>query len=263
MFFMFKSNKLLVNNINILKGYNNMSIENFGLGRVEKEDVRDLNYPLSAWLPEKTFIDQKNWWNNGWWGNQGKTSCCVIYSWSHWIEDGPVIQDDIPNRSKPMLDISKFYHKCQLNDNIPGENYNGTTVRAGAKILQKLGIIQEYRWAASIDDMIKCLLTIGPMVVGTRWYSNMFHPSHEGIITTTGSFAGGHAYLINGVNINKNLFRIKNSWGKSWGIEGQAFISFDDFDKLLKSGGEACMALENKITSVPNIDSISNIPNSL
>lgn len=236
---------------------------NYGLGRIEKYDPRDANYPLSAWLPEETFIDEKYWWNGGWWGNQGRTSECVIYSWSHWIEDGPVVQDELRQNEKPLFNVNIFYHKCQLNDNISGTNYNGTTVRAAAKILQKLGVIKEYRWTTSVEEMAKCLLTIGPMVVGTRWYFDMFKPDHKGVIKPTGAPAGGHAYLINGVDYKNKLFRIKNSWGREWGKDGQAFISFNDFQKLLNKGGEACMAVENKLTTIPDINTIPDTPNSL
>jgi len=35
--------------------------------------------------------------------------------------------------------------------------------------------------------------------------------------------------------------------GNSWGKNGRAYISFEDFDKLLKDYGEACMAFEKRL----------------
>lgn len=227
-----------------------------GLGHIESVDARDALYPLADILPEKPFITQKMWWDNGWWGDQGNTSLCTIYSWSHWLEDGPMIQDELGNRDKPLFDVQKFYHKAQLNDGIPGTNYNGSTIRAVAKILKELNVISEYRWAASVDDISTCLLTLGPVVVGTRWYTAMFTPDNNHIVKPIGGMAGGHAYLLNGVDTDKKLFRIKNSWGRSWGQDGHAFISFDDFATLLTNGGQACMAIANKLTKLPDLDSV-------
>ena len=61
-------------------------------------------------------------------------------------------------------------------------------------------------------------MNLGPVVVGTYWYSSMFYPDRNGLIKINGGIAGGHAYVINGVDKTKKLFRIKNSWGQSWGI---------------------------------------------
>lgn len=227
-----------------------------GLGRVEHVDERDKLFPLSATLPEKPFIDSKMWWDNGWWGDQGSTSYCTVFSWSHWMEDGPLIQQEFIDHAKPPFDPNKLYFAFQENDGIPGTGYAGSTVRAGAKVLKKLGVVSEYRWAASTDEMVTCLLTIGPMVVGTKWYSNMFNPDQRGYIKVGGSPAGGHAYLINGVDTVKGIFRIKNSWGKKWGDNGHAYISIEDFAKLLADGGEACMAVANRLTTMPDVESI-------
>jgi hypothetical protein len=228
-----------------------------GLGHIALEDPRDKLYPLAAILPPVPFITQKMWWDNGWWGDQGNTSMCTVYSWSHWLEDGPMIQDSLPtNQEKPLYDVTQLYHKAQLNDGIPGSSYNGSTVRAVAKILKGLGILKEYLWAASIEDIATCLLTLGPVVVGTPWMTDMFKPDPDTfIVHATGGLAGGHAYLLNGVDYEKKLFRIKNSWGRSWADQGHAYISFDDFAKLFANGGQACMAIANKLTSVPPLTS--------
>ena len=168
-----------------------------------------------------------------------------------------MIQDSLPaNQEKPLYDVTKLYQKAQLNDGIPGTSYNGSTVRAVAKILKGLGILKDIYGLSSIDDISTCLLTLGPVVVGTTWLTDMFNPDPSThIIRATGGTAGGHAYVLNGVDTEKRLFRIKNSWGKSWGDQGHAYISFDDFDKLFSQGGQVCMAIANKLTSLPPLSS--------
>lgn len=230
------------------------------LGRIEVIDERDKNFPVSTILAEAEAEDElpvikrRYWWADGWWGNQGSMPHCVAYAWMHYLEDGPVIQDEVSDsRGKPFYTPLNFYNLCQEHDQWPGENYDGTSVRAGAKILNHLGIVKAYRWAFTIEEVVQTVKYIGPMVVGTRWYSNMSAPSTGGLVTADGTQQGGHAYLINGLDEDLGVLRIKNSWGRQWGKGGYAFITFDDFEKLLRDGGEACIAFENKMADVPNL----------
>ena len=226
------------------------------LGRLESVDERDKLFPVSRVLHTMPNIPHKYWWAEGWWGNQGSTQHCVAYSWQHWLEDGPVIQDAVFGRKQPMYNTTKFYDACQLRDPWQGTNYDGTSIRAGAKILKSLDIITEYRWASDLNDVVNTILTLGPMVVGTRWYKGMFTPNHKGIIKLSGSQQGGHAYLLDGVDRKNRMFRLKNSWGRNWGKKGFAFISFNDFETLLNNGGEACIAFENKMYEVPSLSTL-------
>jgi C1A family cysteine protease len=225
-------------------------------GRIEKYDGRDSLFPVSAILPERDFVKEKYWWADGWWGDQKSTSQCVAYSWIHWLEDGPVVQDGIENRIKPFYDPAKLYKEAQKRDEVKGTNYNGSTVRAGAKILKELNIIKEYRWAFNINDIERALLNIGPVVVGTKWYKDMYKPSPEGFVKLSGGDAGGHAYLLNGVDTDKGIIRFKNSWGRKWGVNGHGYITYADMKTLLERGGDACIAIEAKLTTQPLLENL-------
>jgi len=215
------------------------------LGRFIKPDDRDHQFLISSMLPKKLpGIDYKYWWTNGWWGNQGYKLHCVAFSWIHWLASGPITQKASRKGGVAPYDTEYLYNEAQKIDHWPGEDYDGTSVRAGAKVLQSAGYINGYNWAWDIDTTVNALLTLGPVVVGTWWYYDMFFPNSEGIITPTGNKMGGHAYLLDGVNVKKKLIRIKNSWGREWGKKGFAYISFDDMDKLIKDYGEVCMANE-------------------
>jgi hypothetical protein len=220
--------------------------ENKGIGRGVAIDKRDKNYLIKnssiyTSTPVKT-TGIKYWDDEQWWGNQGSTSECVAYAWTHWLEDGPILQ---PSTPQPIVNPNSIYREAQKIDEWPGENYNGTSVRAGAKVLQSQGFIKNYYWAYDVQTLINTVLNIGPVVVGTNWYNNMFRPNPStGIMSIRGRLVGGHAYIINGVDTTRQLFRIKNSWGKNWGLNGRAFISFRDMQILIRHRGEVCLATE-------------------
>jgi hypothetical protein len=222
-----------------------ISEDNILMGRLFIYDDRDKKYLITDhFKPQLTQsnLRQRYWDDNGWWGNQGNTSHCVGYSWVHWLEDGPIPQPGIA----PIIDPAIIYREAQKIDEWPGEEprYYGTSVRAGAKVLQQYNKIQSYYWAYDLNTLINTVLNIGPVVVGTHWYQGMMVPNRNGLIRISGRVVGGHAYVINGVDTTRRLFRIKNSWGRNWGLQGMAFISFNDMTRLINQRGEICLAIE-------------------
>lgn len=212
-------------------------------------DPRDANFKFSNVVKDRPQISEKNWWSDGWWGDQGISPHCCAYAWLHVIEDGPVIQDRLPNYRSPIIKPEKFYNQCKLIDGLPGK---GTTIRAGAKVAQDLGLVSEYRWAKSIQDVVDALTLFGPVIAGTHWYKDMDRPT-RGVMRASGELISGHAYVLNGVNLITKQFRIKNSSGKNWGDRGYGYISFSDFDKLLRDGGEVVVPFERKLDHFPNL----------
>jgi len=141
-----------------------------------------------------------------------------------------------------------IYHAAQQVDEWPGEDYAGTSVRAGAKVLQSLGHVASYVWAFTAEDVATWLLSgHGTCVAGTAWTSGMMRPNDKGFIAPTGNSVGGHAYLIVGYNRVSGVFRILNSWG-SWGQNGRAWILGEHLDVLIRDDGEAATAIEQQHT---------------
>lgn len=233
-----------------------MSNEQRNFGRIQIIDERDNEYLAKDFLdtlPDIQLVN-KYWYCDGWLGNQNNSPECTAYAWLAYLHDGPVIQENYSQ--KPLYNTTELYNKFRENDGITSSNYRGSTIRGGAKVLKKLGYIKEYRWAKSIEDIVKCLLVFGPVVVGTKWFSEMSKPNPNGFININGIQNGGHAYILNGIDLHKNMIRIKNSWGKQWGVSGHCFIKINDFEKLLKDNGEACIALETKMNYIPDLNSI-------
>lgn len=211
-------------------------------GRLAIKDDRDYKYLIRTHLRPAATTTVKYWNCNGWWGDQGDTPQCVGYAWAHWIEDGPVEHTG----AAPVIPPDVIYSNAQKLDEWPGQDYDGTSVRGAARYLKQTNKVKSYLWAFDLNTLINTVLTKGPVVVGTDWYTDMFYPDNTGLIKVRGLVEGGHAYVINGVDTNKKLFRIKNSWGKSWGKGGLAYISFKDMEFLIKKQGEVCIAVENK-----------------
>ena len=215
-------------------------------GRSYISDDRDKKYLITDKFSELLKMSRPStsryWMDDGWWGDQKNTPQCVGYAWAHWLEDGPVEQSGTP----PIIQPSVIYQNAQKLDEWAGENYDGTSVRGAVKYLKVRNKVSSYYWAYDLQSLITTVLNLGPVVVGTNWYEGMFYPNTKGIIRSTGRLAGGHAYVINGVDTKTKMFRIKNSWGKIWGQKGHAFISFNDMSRLIREDGEICLAKEIK-----------------
>mgnify|MGYP006891290300 CR=1 FL=1 len=77
------------------------------------------------------------------------------------------------------FDTTFLYNEAQKIDQWPGEDYDGTSVRAGAAVLKSKGYISGYNWAWDVETVVNALLTLGPVVVGTWWTYDMFFPNEK------------------------------------------------------------------------------------
>ncbi len=207
-------------------------------GRLHAPDERDARYPMRALLAPEPLRTYRYWNRRGPVGDQGDEPSCVGWAWWHWLRCGPAWPKNVPTPNP--LDI---YHEAQTLDEWPGEDYDGTSVRGGAKAIANL--VTEYRWAQTIEDVIEWVLHRGPVVMGTNWYSGMMNPSDYGDrCEPSGVVVGGHAYCITGCNIKRGIARLLNSWGPGWAGDGAAAIDLEDLERLLREDGEACTAVE-------------------
>lgn len=222
----------------------------YGLGRVPSIDFRDRRHlakvpkKAPAGITNRSWITAKPL-------DQGQTPQCVAYAWEQYLLSSPI-------KNKYYKQPENLYHEAQILDEWPGEDYEGTSVRAGAKVLQQAGYITEYSWAFDADTVITHLLARGPVVMGTNWDFAMFSPFEFGkdkatFIRRGGGNAGGHAYLLKGVNLKRPCWcgelgaaRIINSWGSGWGDGGKVWICLKELDDLIKDFGEAAIAAEIK-----------------
>lgn len=211
---------------------------NYNFGRIPSPfDGRDYN--LRSFIPRANslkIIGSKKW---EFWGeplDQGETPHCVGFSMANFGINEPV--------NTPYLnsDGHLFYYKCKVVDGEPNKE-NGSYIRSAAKVLRNEGVIETYAFAYDIYAIKWWIINKSPMIVGTIWTEEMLNPNADDIITTGGAILGGHAYLLTEWT-EDNYIGIQNSWGKHWGINGKAYISMADFEKIFKYDGEAMTTVE-------------------
>lgn len=208
-----------------------------GLGRRPFPDAKDHAHLMRMALPDVVPPRPKSKaWRIWWYGSQGQTSQCVGFAWHALLRAKPMLQRD------PAPDF--IYHEAQKVDEWEGEDYDGTSVRAGAKVLQAAGKLVSYSWAFDVETVLNWIAFKGPVVLGTTWFEGMDHPDENGIVLPTGAERGGHAYTALTTNEKLRLVGCQQSWPKPWGKNGRFFIRYEDLDQLIQNGGEACTPTE-------------------
>ncbi len=185
--------------------------------------------------------------------DQGNTGTCVAHGWVGWSEGAPLMIKRVAEMD-PFLLYDRIVKVDEWDDNDNDvDRQFGTSVRAGAKVLQEEGHIKEYRWAESADDVRSWHLAgFGTVVLGIDWKTGMLETDSKGFLHATGVVEGGHCVKTTGWSDTiapGGAVRIQNSWNKGWGQKGRAWILRDDLDELIHNQGEACAALEKKIAA--------------
>lgn len=229
-------------------------VKQYGLGRKIQFDEKSRDFPIMELVAGT--VPRSYTWSAPVHLDQGEDPACVGFSWSGELLSRPVVVKGITNATALAL-----YKAAQKLDDQPGEDYEGTTVLAGAKAVKAEGHMAEYRWSFGMLDLILALGHAGPGVLGINWYNDMFTPDSKGFITPTGSLAGGHAILVSGVHIvkasgkklahdittvdlEKSYIRLHNSWGDSWAKGGDAYMTLNNLQKLLDNQGEFCIPVQ-------------------
>ncbi|MCP4337484.1 MAG: alpha/beta hydrolase [Desulfobulbaceae bacterium] len=149
-----------------------------------------------------------------------------------------------------------LYEMAKRNDEWPGEEYDGSSLRGAIHGWKNMGVCEErywpyrvgsnkgeltiaaaknarkqtigayYRLKPVISDFHAALNEAGVIAVSAKVHRGWNAPSN-GQIVYDDRPSGGHAFIIVGYN-NKG-FWIQNSWGKGWGDNGVALWSYEDW----------------------------------
>lgn len=195
-------------------------------------------------------------WQEGTVMDQGEEGACVGFGWLAEVLAKPVAPEQQPTEDFANRLARFYYDEAKKIDEWEGEDYEGTSVLAGAKIMKEYELISEYRWCFNIDDIIDAVISKGPVVIGIPWYESMYRTNKDGLCGVSGNVVGGHCITLTGYDPAMEfgrqtieVFRWRNSWGKEYGKDGSGYIRVSDLRRLFSEGGEACIPIvRNKPT---------------
>lgn len=161
----------------------------------------------------------------------------------------------------------KFYHACTDQTGEPSQEWPptdcGSTGLYCCQELIRQAVIKDYKTATGALAALS-LLQNGTVIEGTPWFYAWMTPDSQGYVDGDGSYdalmaavesgvAGGHETCIhaapqvaqasNGsVNLASTVFRVRNSWSKTWGLDGdfllhastlQYLVSYVDYKQFV------------------------------
>lgn len=204
------------------------------LDRLPQFDSRNLKYLAIRGIEDQVPINKV--WEINVHLDQGQEGACVGFAFGADALAKPNSVSFVDNKYS-----REVYKAAQKIDEWEGEEYEGTSTLAGAKVMQKRGFFDRYEWVYTVPELILAVGYKGPALIGVDWYEGMLDTDSNGFIHATGQVLGGHCTLVHEVNIVEGYFRIWNSWSEWWGENGTAKISFEDMALLLQGYGEACI----------------------
>jgi hypothetical protein len=214
--------------------------------RVHIPDPKDADYPMRYALPLAAKRQSRSW-DCYVQLNQGSEGSCVGYGISHELASDPVIVPGINNGFARIL-----YLEAQREDEYPGEDYKGSSIRGGMKASTKRGYYGGYRWTNSEKDVALAVGHKGPVILGVAVYTGMMETDGFGFVHLTGVVEGLHCILC--IEYRHAFipwlrrYRLKNSWGPLWGIHGSCWMWAADLKRMLKRADcTACLPTVRKL----------------
>jgi hypothetical protein len=200
------------------------------------------------WVPSFTILDQ------------GTEGACVGFGVTGEAMASPVRQMWVdPDTPGPWATFNpaqrmafSAYRRAKEIDEWEGVDYDGTSVRAGMLVGRERGWWDGFSWAFTMDELRTALET-GPVVLGVLWTEGMYE-APDGRLVPRGPAVGGHCILTTGYSANWRgggpHYRLRNSWGRGFGLNGSAYISAGHLNKILfEEGGEAAVPQNRRLVA--------------
>lgn len=190
--------------------------------------------------------------------NQGQEGACTGFGLAT-VVNYLLLRRKLPPDLAPVS-ARMIYEMAKRYDEWPGEDYQGSSARGAMKGWYKHGVASDTLWPYSVESedrqltqerlkdavrrplgaysrvnhkdliaMHSAIAEVGILyataTVHEGWYPESI--GKDGVIPLKSKAIGGHAFAI--VAYDERGFWIQNSWGKEWGKEGFALITYDDW----------------------------------
>lgn len=217
------------------------------LGRHIEHDERSKQFAFMARVTKPKKVTT-HWPSQAHVLDQGDIGSCTGNATAQWLNTDfatPARKAKNTNQFLDEQDALDIYAKATALDKFPGlypPDDTGSTGNAAAKAAVKFGWIKSYGWLFSFTS-VQAAIEKTPLTVGTYWTNSMFNP-RNGLVAvgqlSDSNIAGGHEYLMSGINWQEEVFEFRNSWGEWDGAKpgGYFAIPFADFRRLLDADGD-------------------------
>jgi hypothetical protein len=210
------------------------------LGRHIHTDTRNANYPAEtaseirsvkhacAGLP----LDQ---------GDVGSCTaealCGSLNTVPHWAAGNPTLT---------QKDAYALYGLETKDEGQPWPpNDPGGSGLEVCKVAKKLGYLDGYQHATTVDDALKALV-IRPVITGVNWYTSFDTPDSNGVIAIArgATVRGGHEFVAVEIDATNSLVWFVQSWGLQYGVArnglagGMFAMAFTTWGTLLNQQGD-------------------------
>lgn len=223
------------------------------LGRHVEHDNRSKQF---AFLGKRVKPEKKttHWTSAAAPLDQGELGSCTGNALAQWLNTDFAQGYGRLNHHLNENDAIELYEKATTLDAIPGRylpDDTGSTGNAAAKAGCLAGYLDSYSWLFSFTS-IQAAIEKQPLMVGTLWTDKMFDPIN-GLVKVgalvNSNIAGGHEYLMTGIDWEEEVFEFRNSWGEWEGAKqgGYFAISFRDFVKLIDADGDVTVPKINPV----------------
>lgn len=219
------------------------------LDRFFQGDERTKDFPLSAAMPEGFDLSAHEIISKRWTAKQSDKldqdpfGACVGMGCANAFRYEPFLRN--PDKYNEEFAIWNVYFPSQKRDEWPGGEYpnaspknGGTSVLSAMKVMKDAGMIMNYYWATTLQEMLVGVCYHRPAIIGINWYKGMVYPGADRICRPTGQLLGGHCTLVTEVDHRRKTVSGPNSWGNTWNGNGMYTITWSDLEKLLKRQGE-------------------------
>lgn len=207
---------------------------------VPKLDERNRAHRITA-APDLTKI--AIYWSPGAVLDQGQQGSCVGHGVTGEYLASPVRGKGNATTGHELA--VAVYNEAKVIDHEKATD-EGTSVRAGMLAARARGWYDGFSWAFNMAEL-RTALQIGPVVIGSAWSSDAMEDTLDnGDLPVSGDLSEGHCTLVTGYTPlfgrSGPRYRLRNSWGRDWGLHGDFYLTPADLDKIVfKSGGEAAV----------------------